>query len=212
ALPLPANDGKKWSAEEVVELLRLGEDPAYLKERLDLDKVDWRQLGAHFGRSYESVSYKFSYVKNTGRTEAKTKHAKAKHETSYKEMAVWALQQLPNADGTSGQICSVIVTNLAFSPQLDTAIVSGKKTLQRWKHGVRSALNAFAMFRKTGAMRDGEVVWRLDHDALSQEQAMQAERAARQRNKPLSGAQRRKLKKAAAAAQAAAQLAHGHAA
>ena len=116
-------------------------------------------------------------MKNTGRTgqEGKTKHAKAKHETSYKEMAIWALQQLsmtvggrasgwvggrvggcwvggwvPRSrscrhsrartphrmqtgvpEGTSGQICATIYSNLAFRPQLDTAIVSGKKTLQR---------------------------------------------------------------------------------
>ena len=61
-------------------------------------QVDWRAFGQHFGRSYESVSYKYSYVKNTGRTghEAgtKAKHAKAKHETSYKEMAIFALQQV----------------------------------------------------------------------------------------------------------------------
>ena len=31
-------------------------------------QVDWRMLGVHFGRSYEAVSYKYSYVKNTGRT------------------------------------------------------------------------------------------------------------------------------------------------
>lgn len=31
-------------------------------------QVDWRAFGQHFGRSYESVSYKYSYIKNTGRT------------------------------------------------------------------------------------------------------------------------------------------------
>ncbi len=39
---------------------------------------------------------------------------------------------------------------------------------------MRSALNAFPMFRKTGAVRDGEVVWRLDEPCLRQEQEMQA--------------------------------------
>jgi hypothetical protein len=34
-------------------------------------------------------------------------------------------------EGTSGQICGEIVQNPIFQPQLDTAIVSGKKTLQR---------------------------------------------------------------------------------
>ncbi len=46
--------------------------------------------------------------------------------------------------------------------------------LCRWKHGVRSALNAFSMFNKTGAVRDGEVVWRLDEASLQQEQEAQA--------------------------------------
>lgn len=46
--------------------------------------------------------------------------------------------------------------------------------LRRWKHGVRSALNAFPMFKKTGAVRDGEVVWRLDEPCLRQEQEAQA--------------------------------------
>lgn len=35
---------------------------------LALLQVDWRAFGQHFGRSYESVSYKYSYIKNTGRT------------------------------------------------------------------------------------------------------------------------------------------------
>ncbi|KAL6782100.1 hypothetical protein ACKKBF_B10655 [Auxenochlorella protothecoides x Auxenochlorella symbiontica] len=209
---LPINDGKKWSPEEVGELLRLVEDGAYRKEVMGMEKVDWRILGQRFGRSYESVSYKYSYVKNTGRLETKTKHAKAKHETSYKEMAVWALQQLPGSDGTSGQICKCIMTNPQYIPQLDTAIVSGKKTLQRWKHGVRSALNAFNMFVKTGSVREGEVVWRLDGAALAAEKEANAEKAARQRNKPLSGAQRRKMKKAAAAREAAAAAGLPHAA
>ncbi len=34
-------------------------------------------------------------------------------------------------EGTSGQICAEILLNPVFQPQLDTAIVSGKKTLQR---------------------------------------------------------------------------------
>ncbi|KAL6784006.1 hypothetical protein ACKKBG_A04400 [Auxenochlorella protothecoides x Auxenochlorella symbiontica] len=118
-------------------------------------------------------------------------------------MAVWALQQLPGSDGTSGQMCTCIMTNPQYIPQLDTAIVSGKKTLQRWKHGMRSALNAFNMFVKTGSVREGEVVWRLDGEALAVEKEANAEKAARQRNKPLSGAQRRKMKKAAAAREAA---------
>ena len=39
---------------------------------------------------------------------------------------------------------------------------------------MRSALNAFPMFKKTGAVRDGEVVWRLDEPCLRQEQEAQA--------------------------------------
>ena len=104
---------------------------------------------------------------------------------------------------------------------------------------MRSALNAFPMFIKTGAVRDGEVVWRLDEPTLQAEQEAQAavsydpdpslvglaglpawrgaatqlllpsgltpatpaclclQKANRTRAKPLSGAQRRKLKKAA---------------
>lgn len=64
---LPRNDGKKWGGDEVAELLRLVEDAEYRRRVLKLDKVEWRALGHHFGRSYESVSYKYSYVKNTGR-------------------------------------------------------------------------------------------------------------------------------------------------
>lgn len=196
ALALPANDGKKWSSEEVAELVRLVEDQGYREAKLGMEKVDWRVLGQHFGRSYESVSYKYSYVKNTGRTgiEGKSKHAKAKHETSYKEMAIWALQKI-GGEGTSGQICNMISTNPSYAPQLDTAIVSGKKTLQRWKHGVRSALNAFTMFEKTNRVFEGEVVWRLLEEAVAQEMAAAQEKALRQRNKPLSGAARRKLKR-----------------
>lgn len=178
---LPVNDGKKWATEEVQELVKLVEDPAHLKERLQLDKVDWRILGVHFGRSYEAVSYKYSYVKNTGRTDAKAKHAKAKHDTSYKEMAITALQALPGAEGTSSQICQVIAARPDYAPQLDLAIVSGKKTLQRWKHGVRSALNAFLVFRKTALVREGEVVWQLDTAAVERDQGAQRERQARTR-------------------------------
>lgn len=40
-------------------------------------------------------------------------------------------------EGTSGQICGEIILNPVFQPQLDTAIVSGKKTLQRCGAGGR---------------------------------------------------------------------------
>ncbi len=40
---------------------------------------------------------------------------------------------------------------------------------------MRSALNAFNIFERTGAMRDGEVVWRLNTNAVAQEQMNQAE-------------------------------------
>lgn len=30
-------------------------------------QIDWRVLGQHFNRSYETVSYKVSYMKNTQR-------------------------------------------------------------------------------------------------------------------------------------------------
>ena len=198
-LSLPANDGKKWAPEEVAELVRLVDDESYRQEKLGMEKVDWRVLGQHFGRSYESVSYKFSYVKNTGRTglEGKPKHAKAKHETSYKEMAIWALQQI-GGEGTSGQICNMIAQNGVYAPQLDTAIVSGKKTLQRWKHGVRSALNAFPMFEKTSRVLDGEVVWHLEENAVALEAAAAQEKALRQRNKPAGGGARRKSRKGGA--------------
>jgi hypothetical protein len=39
AAPLPSNDGKKWSPEEVMELLQLVEDENYRRQRLNLDKV-----------------------------------------------------------------------------------------------------------------------------------------------------------------------------
>ena len=48
---LPSNDGKKWAPEEVAELMRLVEDPLYLKQTLGLDKVGgagevgWGQCG-----------------------------------------------------------------------------------------------------------------------------------------------------------------------
>lgn len=39
AAPLPVNDGKKWSQEEVQELLSLVEDEHYRRQRLGLEKV-----------------------------------------------------------------------------------------------------------------------------------------------------------------------------
>lgn len=39
AAPLPSNDGKKWSQEEVQELLQLVEDEHYRRQRLGLEKV-----------------------------------------------------------------------------------------------------------------------------------------------------------------------------
>ena len=39
AAPLPSNDGKKWSQEEVTELLLLVEDEGYRRQRLGLEKV-----------------------------------------------------------------------------------------------------------------------------------------------------------------------------
>lgn len=39
AAPLPSNDGKKWGADEVQELLQLVEDEHYRRSRLGLEKV-----------------------------------------------------------------------------------------------------------------------------------------------------------------------------
>ncbi|GAB4813305.1 hypothetical protein N2152v2_000351 [Parachlorella kessleri] len=202
---LPSKDGQKWTPEEVAELTRLVEDPAYLKERLGLDKIDWRVLGQHFNRSYETVSYKVSYMKNTQRKSGVgpdgqplttgRQHKKARHETSYKDMASQALQLMPNMEGTSGEICTIIANTPAYLPQLDMAIVSGKKTLPRWKHGVRSALNAFNIFERTGATREGEVVWRLNPSAVAAEQMSQAEKAERQRSRPPSATTKRKSRR-----------------
>ncbi len=43
--PLPSNDGKKWSQEEVTELLLLVEDEGYRRQRLGLDKVRGCAMG-----------------------------------------------------------------------------------------------------------------------------------------------------------------------
>ena len=42
-----------------------------------------------------------------------------------------ALQLMTHMEGTSGEICAIIASTPAFVPQLDMAIVSGKKTLPR---------------------------------------------------------------------------------
>ena len=198
-LDLPPNDGKKWDRVEVEELLKLvdPDDPSYRMDILGIETVDWRVLGQHFGRSYENVAYKYAYVKNsTGfQNSRKVKHAKAKHDTSYKEMAIWALQQL-GGEATSGQMCKVIENNPVFAPQLDDEIVSGKKTLKRWKHGVRSALNAFPMFEKTGAFFEWESVWKLILEAVQAEAASQQARAIRKKTRTsISGGSRKKTKK-----------------
>lgn len=166
SLILPPNDGKKWSPQEVEELMKIADpdDGSYRHELFGSHKVDWRKFGEYFGRSFEAVAYKFSYERNAGlkfnNPGSQRKHAKAKHETTYKDMAIIAMQRL-GGEGTSSQICQFIDEDPLFSPQLDRSIVSGKKTLQRWKHGVRSALNAFRMFEKTGKTFKGEAVWAL---------------------------------------------------
>lgn len=183
-LMLPPNDGKKWSKEEVEELKRLTDpnDSSYRERVLGMQKIEWRRLGQYFGRSYESVAYKHSYSKNATKTGNNgKKHEKAKHETSYKEMAVWALQAI-GGRGTSSQICDLIAENEVYAPQLDNAIVSGKKTLKRWKHGVRSALNAFMLFHKTDQVHDGEIVWQLVEEAVAADAAAALERAAKRKS------------------------------
>ena len=182
-LLLPPNDGKKWSDEEVKELMKLADpdDPSYREECFGITKVDWRKFGEYFGRSYESVAYKYSYSRNVGKNPATTKkHTKAKHETSYKDMAISALQTL-GGEGTSGQICNVISLNPVFAPQLDLSVVSGKKTLKRWVHGIRSALNAFDMFEKTDIIFENEAVWRLDEAKVS-EAARNSQKRSRQKS------------------------------
>lgn len=59
----PPNDGKKWTDEEVLELLNYG-DPnnvefRYVKQ--GRTEVDWGKIARKFGRSRDTVSYKFSY-------------------------------------------------------------------------------------------------------------------------------------------------------
>lgn len=166
-LVLPRNLGKKWSKAEVDELMKIADpdDSSYRFELFGNDKIDWRVLADYFGRSYEAVAYKYSYEKNSDESlndpSRQKKHAKAKHETSYKDMAIKALQHL-GGEGTSGQMCDFISQDELFAPQLDPSIVSGKKTLQRWKHGVRSALNAFEIFEKSDRTYKGEAVWILN--------------------------------------------------
>ena len=166
-LILPRNLGKKWTKAEVDELMQIAdpEDSSLRYKLFGSHKINWRTFGEYFGRSHEAVAYKYSYEKNSDEriqgSSGHKKHAKAKHETSYKDMAIKALQYL-GGEGTSGQMCDFISQDELFAPQLDQSIVSGKKTLQRWKHGVRSALNAFEIFEKTEQTFKGESVWILN--------------------------------------------------
>lgn len=45
----------------------------------------------------------------------------------------------------------------------------------RWKHGVRSALNAFGMFKKTDLIAEGEVIWQLLPEEVAREAEVLAE-------------------------------------
>ena len=166
-ISLPENDGKRWSPAEVQELIKLVEDKDYCMRKLGIDHADWKVLGKHFGRSHESVSYKYSYIKNREKcSDRYSKPMRAKDRVSYKVMAVEALRTL-GGQGTSSQICDVIADIPKFEQHLDKRIVSGKRTLQKWKHGVRSALNAFDLFNKTDRVSNGEAVWELDLDAYN---------------------------------------------
>lgn len=192
-LILPRNLGKKWSKAEVNELMKIADpdNSSYRFKIFGSHKIDWRVFGEYFGRSHEAVAYKFSYEKNSDERlngpSGPKKHVKAKHETSYKDMAIKALQFL-GGQGTSSQMCDFISQDELFAPQLDQSIVSGKKTLQRWKHGVRSALNAFDIFNKTEGTFKGEAVWVLN---LPENYLEEAEKKSKRR-KPQSHQKRKR--------------------
>ena len=66
ALILPVNEGKKWKEEELIELLQLGDpmNASFRQEKIGVPHIDWWRIARYFGRSRNSVTYKFSYEEN----------------------------------------------------------------------------------------------------------------------------------------------------
>ena len=76
-LKRPPNDGMKWNDEEVLELLEFG-DPnnrALRLSELGTAEVDWGRIAKRFGRSRDTVTYKFDYEVK-GRFKAAAKEGK----------------------------------------------------------------------------------------------------------------------------------------
>ena len=210
----PENEGKKWSDEEVIELLQLV-DPTnalYRQEKLGAPDVDWKSIARHFRRSRDAVAYKFQYetasfqpgkneirpgpdgegfggdpnvgsgdnVDGTNGPEVGTSKARKRHPLapSYQSMAISALYnvQPQSLEATSRQICAYIESNPEYAPLLDRSIMPGKKSVPRWKQGIRSALYAYSYFINTDRKDGSDIIWRLDLEVLESTNRQRQER------------------------------------
>ena len=194
-LVLPANERKKWSDEEVIELLQLGDptNAAYRREKLGTEDIDWKTIARYFRRSRDAVAHKFQYETEKGQPGKNGAHpgpdgaesagdgsagggavdelnggsnSRKRHPlaASYESMTISALcnVQPQSLEATSKQICAYIESNPEYAPYLDRSILPGKKSVPRWKHGVRSALYAYSYFINTDRKDGGDIIWRLD--------------------------------------------------
>ena len=198
-LVLPANEGKKWSDEEVIELLTLGDptNAAYRQEKLGTADIDWKTIARYFRRSRDAVAHKFQYEtekcqpgKNEirpgpngdaedgmngpglGASSSRKRHPSA---PSYESMTISALCNVQplSLEATSKQY---IEGNPEYAPYLDRSILPGKKSVPRWKHGVRSALYAYSYFINTDRKDGTDIIWRLDVQVAEATKRQQQER------------------------------------
>ncbi|PRW05845.1 forkhead box M1 [Chlorella sorokiniana] len=154
-----------WSPLEVQRLLRCVEEPAFRREELGSEAMDWRAIATHFKRSVQAVRSKY-------RLEQLTKEDKASGQgptrggprasISYGYMALFALASLPERSGTGEEVCAAVEAHGPFQPLLDRTFRQDSVGVPKWKQRIREELSHRSYFINTRQKRGGETIWQLE--------------------------------------------------
>ncbi|KAK9810211.1 hypothetical protein WJX72_006708 [[Myrmecia] bisecta] len=160
------NVSTRWTEEEEGLLVRLVQDEEYRVEVLGTRKVDWELIGRHLGRlnSHRTAARNKYWALDAGTMgEPQPAAGRTRNRSfSFAAMAISALQQMPDREGTFPEICKIIEVNPAFQSHLDWSTSPGTLHRSRWHNALSSASSAsHRFFYNTGTKRNRFIVWRL---------------------------------------------------
>ncbi|KAK9824205.1 hypothetical protein WJX72_008528 [[Myrmecia] bisecta] len=123
-----------WTEEEEGLLVRLVQDEEYRVEVLGTRKVDWELIGRHLGRlnTYRTAARNKYWTLEAGEPRQAAGRQTRGRSFSFAALAISALQQMPDREGTAPEMREIIEVNPAFKSHLDWSTVPGTLHRPRW--------------------------------------------------------------------------------